>query len=103
MTGAWSCQAVEEPVVIASRFLGYFEAAPVSRFRNIEPVARRKLLQSHAATELAGLLAPPGNQLEALKADRRASTAFSSTTRGGSVSPGGRPERTTSISPMLAS
>ena len=37
---------------------------------NIERVARRKLLQLHAATELASLRIPPGNRLEALKADR---------------------------------
>ena len=48
-----------------------FHSRAVSRFRNIERVARRKLLQIHAATELASLRIPPGNQLEALKADRR--------------------------------
>ncbi len=48
-----------------------FHSRPVSRFRNIERVARRKLLQIHAATELAGLRVAPGNQLEALKADRK--------------------------------
>ena len=32
-----------------------FHSRAVSRFRNIERVARRKLLQIHAATELAGL------------------------------------------------
>lgn len=48
-----------------------FHSRPVSRFRNIERVARRKLLQIHAATELASLRVPPGNQLEALKADRK--------------------------------
>lgn len=48
-----------------------FLSRAVSRFRNIERVARRKLLQIHAATELASLRIPPGNQLEALKADRR--------------------------------
>ena len=48
-----------------------FLSRQVSRFRNIERVARRKLLQIHAATELASLRIPPGNQLEALKADRR--------------------------------
>ena len=48
-----------------------FQSRPVSRFRNIERVARRKLLQIHAATELASLRVPPGNQLEALKADRK--------------------------------
>jgi proteic killer suppression protein len=43
----------------------------VFRFRNIERVARRKLLQIHAATELASLRVPPGNQLEALRVDRK--------------------------------
>ena len=48
-----------------------FRSRAVYRFRNIERVARRKLLQIHAATELASLSVPPGNQLEALKADRK--------------------------------
>ena len=47
-----------------------FGSQIVSRFRNIERVARRKLLQLHAVTELASLRIPPGNQLEALKGDR---------------------------------
>jgi proteic killer suppression protein len=48
-----------------------FHSRAVSRFRNIERVARRTLLQVHAATELASLRIPPGNQLKALKADRQ--------------------------------
>ena len=48
-----------------------FHSQTVPRFRNIERVARRKLLQLHAATELASLRVPPGNQLEALKGDRK--------------------------------
>ncbi len=48
-----------------------FHSSAVPRFRNIERVARRKLLQLHAATELASLRVPPGNQLEALKNDRK--------------------------------
>ena len=48
-----------------------FHSRAVSRFRNIERVARRKLLQIHAATELGSLRVLPGNQLEALKADRK--------------------------------
>ena len=48
-----------------------FHSRAVSRFRNIERVARRKLLQIHAATELASLCIPPVNQLEALKAGRK--------------------------------
>jgi toxin HigB-1 len=41
------------------------------RFRAFERVALRKLLQLHAATELRFLAAPPGNQLEALRGDRK--------------------------------
>ena len=48
-----------------------FHSQTVPRFRNIERVARRKLLQLHAATELASLRVPPGNQLEALKGSRK--------------------------------
>ena len=48
-----------------------FASKAVSRFRNVERVARRKLLQLHAATVLASLKIPPGNQLEALKGGRR--------------------------------
>lgn len=48
-----------------------FNSRAVPRFKNIERVARRKLLQLHAATELASLRIPPGNQLEALKHDRK--------------------------------
>ncbi|WP_281413640.1 type II toxin-antitoxin system RelE/ParE family toxin [Methylomonas paludis] len=47
-----------------------FHSQNVSRFKNIERVARRKLLQLHAATELASLRIPPGNRLEPLKGDR---------------------------------
>jgi toxin HigB-1 len=47
-----------------------FRSVSVRRFKNIERVARRKLLQLHAATELASLRIPPGNQLEALKGNR---------------------------------
>ena len=48
-----------------------FNSRAVPGFRNIERVARRKLLQLHAATDLASLRMPPGNQLEALKGDRK--------------------------------
>ncbi|PKO85978.1 MAG: excinuclease ABC subunit A [Betaproteobacteria bacterium HGW-Betaproteobacteria-12] len=48
-----------------------FNSQAVARFRNIERVARRNLLQLHAATVLASLRVPPGNQLEALKGDRK--------------------------------
>ena len=43
----------------------------VAKFRNIDRVARRKLLQLHAATELNSLRVPPGNALEALKGERK--------------------------------
>jgi len=49
----------------------FFHSNSVRRFRNIERVARRKLLQLHAANALASLNVPPGNQLEALKGDRK--------------------------------
>jgi proteic killer suppression protein len=42
----------------------------VSRFVNIEAVARRKLRQLQIAGRLGDLRVPPGNRLEALKGDR---------------------------------
>jgi len=48
-----------------------FNSRAVARFRNIERVARRKLLQIHAVTELTSLRIPPGNRLEALKGNRK--------------------------------
>jgi proteic killer suppression protein len=48
-----------------------FRSRAVSRFRDIERAARRKLLQIHAATERASLRIAPGNQLEALKSGRK--------------------------------
>ncbi len=48
-----------------------FHSRMVSRFRNIERVARRKLLQIHASTELASLRIPLSNQLVSLKGDRK--------------------------------
>ena len=47
-----------------------FKSKVVARLKNIERVARRKLLQLHASTELASLKIPPGNQLELLKGNR---------------------------------
>ena len=41
------------------------------RFRAFERVALRKLLQLHSATELRVLASPPGNQLEALRGERK--------------------------------
>lgn len=48
-----------------------FQSRPVPRFESVERVARRKLLQLHAATELKSLNIPPGNRLEPLKGDRK--------------------------------
>ncbi len=48
-----------------------FQSVLVPRFKNVEGVARRKLLQLHAASELATLRIPPVNQLELLRGDRR--------------------------------
>jgi proteic killer suppression protein len=44
---------------------------PCKRFRAIEIVARRKLRMIDAAAKLEDLKVPPGNQLEALKGDRK--------------------------------
>ena len=48
-----------------------FNSKAVLRFKNIERVARRKLLQLSATTDLASLRVPPGNQLEMLKGNRK--------------------------------
>jgi proteic killer suppression protein len=48
-----------------------FHDYAVARFVNIERVARRKLFYLNAAKRLDDLRVPPGNQLEALKGDRR--------------------------------
>lgn len=48
-----------------------FLSHAVARFKNIERTARRKLLMLQAATQLAALKVPPGNQLEPLKGNRR--------------------------------
>jgi proteic killer suppression protein len=48
-----------------------FLSKSVTRFKNIERVARRKLLQLHAVTRLEDLKIPPGNHLELLKKDRK--------------------------------
>jgi len=47
-----------------------FNSKPVPRFKNIERVARRKLLVLHAAVTLISLKVPPGNRLEQLLGDR---------------------------------
>lgn len=48
-----------------------FNDLPVSRFKTFERPARRKLLYLHRARTLRDLAVPPGNHLEALKADRQ--------------------------------
>lgn len=48
-----------------------FNSNAVKRFKNIERVARRKLLMLHAATALDSLKIPPGNRLEQLQRDRK--------------------------------
>jgi proteic killer suppression protein len=47
-----------------------FTGVRVRRLVSIEAVARRKLVQLHAAATLDFLRVPPGNRLEALKGDR---------------------------------
>jgi proteic killer suppression protein len=47
-----------------------FDDHPVRRFREIERIARRKLLYLDAAGRLDELRVPPGNRLEKLKHDR---------------------------------
>lgn len=47
-----------------------FQRRRVSRFVNIEGVARRKLSLLNAAMTLDFLRVPPGNRLEALKGNR---------------------------------
>jgi proteic killer suppression protein len=48
-----------------------YEGKKPKRFRNIESVAQRKLQMLDDAVELRDLASPPGNQLEALKHDRK--------------------------------
>ena len=48
-----------------------FHGHLVRRFKNLEQVARRKLLTLHAAIELDNLRIPPANRLEALKVNRK--------------------------------
>jgi proteic killer suppression protein len=48
-----------------------FNGKRVKRFTNIERVATRKLQMLDDAVQLADLVAPPGNRLEALKGGRR--------------------------------
>lgn len=50
---------------------GLFHSKAVKRFKNIERVARRKLLQIHAITRVEDLKVPPGNHFELLKGNRK--------------------------------
>ncbi len=49
----------------------FFAGVRVKEFSAVKRVAERKLLMLHAAVELRDLLSPPGNELEALKGDRK--------------------------------
>lgn len=48
-----------------------FQSQSVRRFKSIERIARRKLLQLHAASQLGTLRIPPGNHLEQLLGTRK--------------------------------
>ena len=48
-----------------------FRRLPSKRFKAVERVALRKLMQLNAAAELRDLAAPPGNRLEALHGERK--------------------------------
>jgi len=48
-----------------------FKRRPVTRFKNIERVARRKLNMLQASSILQDLKVPPGNKLELLKGQRK--------------------------------
>jgi toxin HigB-1 len=48
-----------------------FRDESVPKLRNIERVARRKLLYLNQARKLDDLRVPPGNRLEALKGDKK--------------------------------
>lgn len=49
----------------------FFNSQPVQRFKNINRVARRKLLQLVAVIELNTLRISPANHLELLKGNRK--------------------------------
>jgi proteic killer suppression protein len=48
-----------------------FNSKASRRFRSFERIARRKLLQIHAVTDLLDLRLPPGNMLERLQGRRK--------------------------------
>jgi proteic killer suppression protein len=53
-----------------------FEGEPVSRWKHIELVARRKLVMIDAAAKLDDLKVPPGNKLHKLEKIERVNTEF---------------------------
>jgi proteic killer suppression protein len=61
MIRSFSCELTED----------LFNSRPSRKFGNIERVARRKLLQLHAAVNLLDLRIPPGNMLESLIGKRK--------------------------------
>ena len=61
MIRSFSCKLTED----------LFNSRPSRKFGNIERVARRKLLQLHAAVNLLDLRIPPGNMLESLIGKRK--------------------------------
>jgi len=61
MIRSFSCKLTED----------LFNSRPSRKFGNIERVARRKLLQIHAAVNLLDLRIPPGNMLELLIGKRK--------------------------------
>ena len=73
------------------------------RFRSIERVALRKLLQLRAATELRVLASPPGNQWKHCEAIGKGSTRFGSMINGESVLSGVRAIATMSKSSTITS
>ena len=70
---AITASVIDYPVIQSFRCKetqALFEGGSSKRFRSIVSVAERKLTQLDAAATLDFLRAPPGNHLEALKADR---------------------------------
>ena len=61
---------------------------------DIQRVARRKLIYLDSARDLRDLLSPPGNQLEALKGDRRGQGSIRINDQWRSASYGTSPEAT---------
>ena len=62
-----------------------FNSRPSRRFKNIERVALRKLLQIHAATDLQSLRVPPGTSLSYSNVIEKGSTVSELMINGGCV------------------